>query len=61
MFNNKNRAFYNSAYHLQLGTLPHKDTIAFLQSKFELSGIEIGNEEALYLIDQAGNIPYYIQ
>ena len=61
MFNNKNRAFYNSAYHLQLGTLPPKDTIAYLQSKFEMSGIEIGNEEALLLINQAGDIPYYIQ
>lgn len=61
MFNNKNRAFYNSASHLQLGPLPHIDTIAYLQSKFKLSGIALGNEEALYLIKQAGDIPYYIQ
>ncbi len=61
MFNNKNRAFYNSAFHLQLGTLPQLDTIAYLQSKFELSGIKIEKEEALYLIEQTGDIPYYIQ
>ena len=61
MFNNKNRAFYNSAFHLQLGPLPQSDTIAYLQSKYRLSGMAIGNEEALYVIKQAGDIPYYIQ
>ena len=61
MFNNKNRAFYNSASHMQLGTLPHDDTIAYLQAKFGLSGIRIELREAFYLIEQTGNIPYYIQ
>ena len=61
MFNNKNRAFYNSASHMQLGPLPHEDTIAFLQEKFGLSGIEIELQVALYLIEQTGDIPYYIQ
>lgn len=61
MFNNKNRAFYNSASHMQLGTLPHDDTIAYLQAKFGLSGIRMEQQEALYLIEQSGDIPYYIQ
>jgi AAA+ ATPase superfamily predicted ATPase len=61
MFNNKNRAFYNSASHMQLGMLPHTDTIAYLKTKFSLSGIKIELTEALYLIEQAGDIPYYIQ
>ena len=61
MFNNKNRAFYNSASHMQLGTLPHEDTIAYLQAKFGISGIQIELQEALYLIGQTGDIPYYIQ
>lgn len=61
MFNNKNRAFYNSASHMQLGTLPHEDTIAYLQAKFGLSAIKIEPDEALYLIEQSGDIPYYIQ
>jgi len=61
MFNNKNRAFYNSASHLQLGTLPHEDTIAYLQTKFGLSGIIIEHSIARHLIEQSGNIPYYIQ
>lgn len=61
MFNNKNRAFYNSASHMQLGTLPHNDTITYLQAKFSLSGIKIELPEARYLIEQSGDIPYYIQ
>lgn len=61
MFNNKNRAFYNSAFHLQLGTLPHEDTILFLKEKFSSSGIEIDNQTAQYIIEQSGDIPYYIQ
>jgi AAA+ ATPase superfamily predicted ATPase len=61
MFNNKNRAFYNSAYHLQLPVLPEKDSIKFLKKKFADSSIEINDECAQYLIQTAGNIPYYIQ
>jgi AAA+ ATPase superfamily predicted ATPase len=61
MFNNKNRAFYNSASHMQLSTLPHVDTMTYLQAKFGLSGINIELPEVLYLIEQSGDIPYYIQ
>ena len=61
MFNNKNRAFYNAASHIQLSTLPHEDTIEFLQEKFSNSGLEIDRPNALFLIEQSGNIPYYIQ
>lgn len=61
MFNNKNRAFYNSASHLQLGTLPYEDTIAFLQEKFSGSAIQIDRQTSLFLIEQSENIPYYIQ
>ncbi|MGB4415996.1 MAG: ATP-binding protein [Paludibacter sp.] len=61
MFNNKNRAFYNSASHIQLDALPYDDTNSYLETKFGLSGIKIDKQEALYLIEQSGNIPYYIQ
>lgn len=61
MFNNKNRAFYNSAYHLQLPPLPVKDSTDFLMQKFSDAGISINEEIAGYLIESAGNIPYYIQ
>lgn len=61
MFNNKNRAFYNSAYHLQLPPLPEKDSIEYLRNRFALSAISVNDETAGYLIKTAGNIPYYIQ
>jgi AAA+ ATPase superfamily predicted ATPase len=61
MFNNKNRAFYNSASHMQLGPLPHEDTITYLKEKFGQSGVEIEQEVAQHLIEQTGDIPYYIQ
>lgn len=61
MFNNKNRAFYNSAFQIQLGALPEADTITYIKERLEKDSINITDESAQYLISQAGNIPYYIQ
>lgn len=61
MFNNKGRAFYNAAMLMQIGSLPMTETTRFLKERFALSGIIIEDNVCLYLIEQAGNIPYYIQ
>ena len=61
MFNNKSRAFYNSAFAMNLGTLPKSETINFLIERFSLSNIKLKEDTASYLIDKAGNVPYYIQ
>ncbi|MCK5170567.1 MAG: ATP-binding protein [Bacteroidales bacterium] len=61
MFNNKTRAFYNAAMLMQLSTLPENETIEFLKNRFALSNITIDDSSAVFLIEQAGNIPYYIQ
>jgi uncharacterized protein len=61
MFNNKRRAFYNSTFALNLNPLPEDETINFLIERYSLSGIKIEKGTASYLIEQAGNIPYYIQ
>ena len=61
MFNNKSRAFYNAAMLMQIEALPEKETIEFLKSRFSESGMKIDESVSLYLIQQAGNIPYYIQ
>lgn len=61
MFNNKKRAFYNSAFHMQLGFLPLDKTIVFLKNKFSESGIIISDELATYIIKCSAKIPYYIQ
>ena len=61
MFNNKKKAFYNSASQMTIGSMPQKDTIEFLQSKFSESNILIDENTAKYLIAVAGDIPHYIQ
>lgn len=61
MFTNKSRAFYNSAFAMNLDALPKKDTINFLIDRFSLSDITLDKETADYLIEQSGNVPYYIQ
>jgi hypothetical protein len=61
MFNNKQRAFYNSASHIQLNTLPREETINYLYRQFSTSRISIDRDNALLLIEEAGDIPYYIQ
>ena len=61
MFNNKKKAFYNSASQMTIGSLPVDETINFLQVKFSQSNICIDDDTAKYLIKVAANIPYYIQ
>jgi AAA+ ATPase superfamily predicted ATPase len=61
MFENKKRPFFNSGIHVQIGALPEDETIEFLQKQFATNNINIGDDEARYLIQCAANIPYYIQ
>jgi len=61
MFNDKKKAFYNSAMQMSIGSLPEKDTIEFLRTKFSASNISLDDETAKYLIAVAADIPHYIQ
>jgi len=61
MFNNKARAFYNAAMLMQISQLPQKETVDFITRRFASSNINIERATALFLIEQAGHIPYYIQ
>jgi AAA+ ATPase superfamily predicted ATPase len=61
LFNNKKKAFYNSASQMTLDTLPREDTITYLMRNFGAQHISITNEMAHYLISVAGDIPHYIQ
>ncbi len=61
MFNNKKRAFYNSASHIQLNTLPRDETVSYLQRQFQSSGITINRDTSMQLIEEAADIPYYVQ
>jgi len=61
MFNNKKKAFYNSASQMIIGSLPQQETITFLQTRFAASNISIDVKTAKYLIAVAADIPHYIQ
>lgn len=61
MFSNKNKPFYNSATVMSIGLLPCQETTEFLINRFNDSGIGLDKNNATYLIEKAGNIPYYIQ
>lgn len=61
MFMDKNRPFYNSAITLQISTLPERETIDFITSRFATSGIRISEDLCRHLIVRVENIPYYIQ
>ena len=61
MFNNKNRAFYNAASVMTIDTIPESKSIAYLNSRFNASGINIDIDVTKYLLEITGNIPYYIQ
>ena len=61
MFNDKNKAFYQSTSQMTIGPLPQQETIAYLKAKFALSNIAIDDDTANYLISVAADIPQYIQ
>lgn len=61
MFNNKNRAFYNSAYIMNLEKMGEEDSVRFLQNAFTSSAINLNSDIAYYIIRKVDNIPYYIQ
>jgi AAA+ ATPase superfamily predicted ATPase len=61
LFNNKKRAFYNSASQMTIGPLPQTDTIRYLQKKFATHNMILDEATAAYLITAAGAIPHYVQ
>ena len=61
MFNNKNRAFYNSASVMSIGKISESKSIEYLKARFSISGITIDDEITMTILYTAGNIPYYIQ
>ncbi len=61
MFNNKNRAFYNAASLMHLKPIPIDESKKYLIERFKTGGIKINELIAGQIIENAGNIPYYIQ
>ena len=61
MFNNKNRAFYNSALMMNIETINVADSINYLTRRFEKFNMVMDEITATYLIHKVASIPYYIQ
>jgi len=61
MFSNKNRAFYNAAAIMSIDTIEENKSVKYLITRFKRSDIKIDRDTAEYLLQTAGNIPYYIQ
>jgi len=61
MFNNKNRAFYNSAAVMGIDKIEEDKSIDYLKTRFASSEIEIDHKTIEYLLSTVANIPYYIQ
>ena len=61
MFSDKNRAFYNAAAVMTINTIEENKSVKYLITRFKRSDIEIDTDTAEYLLQTAGNIPYYIQ
>ena len=61
MFLNKSRAFYNIGKLMQLNLIDRKESVKYIISRFSRDRLTITEEIANYIIETAGNIPYYIQ
>ena len=61
MFTDHNRPFYKSAVTILLDKPPVEESIRFVIDRFASSGKTIARDAAECLVDQIGNIPYFIQ
>jgi len=61
MFSKRSRPFYQSAKTLSLGKPPFGESIAFVNKRFSDSGITLSKASAERIVQEAANIPYYIQ
>jgi AAA+ ATPase superfamily predicted ATPase len=61
MFSKQSRPFYQSAKTLSLGKPPFGESIAFVNKRFSDAGITLSKASAERIVQEAANIPYYIQ
>lgn len=61
MFAAPSRPFYRSAQTFSLALPPRDESRAFLVGKFKSVGISLGETLAESIVEQAGNVPYYLQ
>lgn len=61
MFATPSRPFYRSAQTFSLALPPQNESREFLVRKFSSVGIALPSELAASIVEQAGNVPYYLQ
>jgi hypothetical protein len=61
MFNNRKRPFFQSAINYELKTLPLKDLVSFIVSRFTGSGKRIEPQTATNICKMLKQHPYYVQ
>jgi AAA+ ATPase superfamily predicted ATPase len=61
MFSKRSRPFYQSAKTLSLGKPPFGESVVFVQKRFSDGGITLSKTSAERIVQEAANIPYYIQ
>jgi uncharacterized protein len=61
MFNDRKRPFFQSTINYELDTLPRKELIDFMVSRFEEAGKALSRDLGAQVCDLLGNHPYYIQ
>ena len=61
MFNNKNRAFYNSSSVMTIEKIGEEKSIAYMIDRFSEFNIKLDRDIAKLVLKKVDNIPYYIQ
>lgn len=61
IFNQKKRAFYQSAINYPIAPLPHDDAVEFIVGQFKKGGKELRREIAGRVVERIRGYPYYVQ
>jgi len=61
LFNQKDRAFYQSAKLYPIGKIPEAEMRKFIRQRFDHSGINIDEPIIDVILNWSDNIPYYVQ
>ena len=61
MFGDKSRPFYKSATTIRLPKPPFDESVAFVKTRFASCQVGVDDAVAVRIVDEASNIPYYVQ
>lgn len=61
LFLNKNRPFYHSGKHFQLGKISKADFASFISNNFKAGGLAVGSQAVDFILSKTECHPYYTQ